>query len=118
MTKGDPLLLKNFQRREFERSKILRLFPAALLLIGRSRRCVYVLDDQIALVLMRGDHELNETKLMDASGAINVRPAQPDEIREALGASAGSLGAVGVTPASHPKIFRVIADDALQGRQT
>ncbi len=77
---------------------------------------VYVLDGQIALVLMRGDHELNETKLMDASGAIDARPAQADEIREALGASAGSLGAVGVTRASHPKITRVIADEALRGR--
>lgn len=77
---------------------------------------VYVLDDQIALVLMRGDHELNETKLMDASGAINVRPAQAEEIRDALGASAGSLGAVGVTRASHPKISIVIADEALRGR--
>lgn len=77
---------------------------------------VYVLDDQIALVLLRGDHELNETKLMDASGATGARPAQADEIREALGAGAGSLGAVGVTRASHAKITRVIADEALRGR--
>ena len=66
---------------------------------------------------MRGDHELNETKLMDASGAINIRPAHQDEITDALGASAGSLGAVGVTQASHPKITQVIADDALRGRR-
>jgi prolyl-tRNA synthetase len=78
---------------------------------------VYMLDDKLALVLLRGDHELNETKLADASGAINIRPAQADEIREALGASAGSLGAVGVTPATHSKIGRVIADDALRGRR-
>jgi len=68
-------------------------------------------------VLLRGDHELNETKLMDASGAINVRPARPEEISEAMGASAGSLGAVGVTAASHPKVTRIIADDALTGRR-
>ena len=78
---------------------------------------IYVLDDKLALVLMRGDHELNEVKLQDASGAINVRPAQADEIREGLGASAGSLGAVGVTRASHPKVTLVIADDALRGRR-
>jgi prolyl-tRNA synthetase len=78
---------------------------------------VYVLDDKLALVLLRGDHELNETKLQDATGAINFRPAQADEIREALGASAGSLGAVGVTPATHPKVSSVIADDALSGRR-
>ena len=78
---------------------------------------VYVLDESISLVLIRGDHELNETKLIDASGAINIRPAHPEEIREALGASAGSLGAVGVTKSSHPKIKQVIADDALRGRR-
>jgi prolyl-tRNA synthetase len=78
---------------------------------------VYVLDDRLTLVLMRGDHELNETKLIDATGAVNVRPARPEEIREALGASAGSLGAVSVTRATHPKITEVIADESLRGRR-
>jgi prolyl-tRNA synthetase len=78
---------------------------------------VYVLDGQLALVLMRGDHELNETKLIDATGAIEVRPAQADEIVAALGASAGSLGAVGVTRESHKLITRIVADDALKGRR-
>jgi prolyl-tRNA synthetase len=40
-----------------------------------------------------------------------VRPAHPDEIREALGASPGSLGAVGVTG------IPVVADLALRGRR-
>jgi prolyl-tRNA synthetase len=78
---------------------------------------VYALDGKLALVLMRGDHELNETKLIDATGALEVRPAQAEEIREALGASAGSLGAVGVTPATHKLITQIIADEALQGRK-
>jgi prolyl-tRNA synthetase len=52
-------------------------------------------DYRPVLVLLRGDHELNETKLMDALGESNIRPAHPDEIRELLGANAGSLGAVG-----------------------
>ena len=78
---------------------------------------VYVLDDKVTLVLMRGDHDLNETKLVEATGAINVRPAHTEEIREALGASAGSLGAVGIESMSHPKIDRVIADESLRGRR-
>src|SRR5215470_12703573 len=77
----------------------------------------YVLDDKLTLVLMRGDHELNETKLADATGAVNLRPAQPDEIRAALGALPGSLGAVGVTAASHKAVSKVIADQALRGRR-
>ncbi len=47
------------------------------------------------LVLLRGDHQLHETKLADSLRATAVRPAQPEEIRELLGASAGSLGGVG-----------------------
>jgi prolyl-tRNA synthetase len=72
---------------------------------------VYFLDDVLTLVLMRGDHALNEQKLADATGAVAIRPAQPEEIRDALGALPGSLGAVGVT--DHP----VIADEALRGRR-
>ena len=72
---------------------------------------VYFLDGTLTLVLMRGDHALNEQKLVDATGAVAIRPAQPEEIREALGALPGSLGAVGVT--NHP----IIADEALRGRR-
>jgi prolyl-tRNA synthetase len=72
---------------------------------------IYFLDDVLTLILLRGDHALNEQKLVDATGATAVRPAQPDEIRDALGARPGSLGAVGVS--DHP----VIADEALRGRR-
>jgi len=71
---------------------------------------VYVLDNQLTLVLMRGDHALEEQKLIDATGATAVRPAQAEEIIEALGAAPGSLGAVGVGD------LPVIADEALHGR--
>jgi prolyl-tRNA synthetase len=47
------------------------------------------------LALLRGDHQLHEVKFADALGATAVRPAHPEEIRELLGASAGSLGGVG-----------------------
>jgi prolyl-tRNA synthetase len=53
---------------------------------------VYVIDGQLTLVLMRGDHSLVEQKLMDATGGLAVRPARPEEISDALGASPGSLG--------------------------
>jgi prolyl-tRNA synthetase len=72
---------------------------------------VYVLDGTLTLVLMRGDHALHEQKLVDATGAVTVRPAEPEEIRRALGALPGSLGAVGVS--NHP----IIADEALRGRR-
>lgn len=72
---------------------------------------VYIVDDQPTLVLLRGDHTLIEQKLLDTLAARQVRPAQADEIRAALGASPGSLGAVGIAG------IRVIADEALRGRR-
>src|SRR5580765_7383550 len=47
------------------------------------------------LALLRGDQQLHDVKFADAIGATAVRSAHPEEIRELLGASAGSLGAVG-----------------------
>ncbi len=71
---------------------------------------IQVIDGKLTLVLLRGDHPLADQKLIDATGATAIRPAQPDEIVAALGAAPGSLGAVGVTD------LPVIADLALQGR--
>jgi len=72
---------------------------------------VYVIDGELALVLLRGDHELALQKLADGSGARELRPARADEIRAALGAGPGSLGAVGVTGR------KILADPALRGRR-
>jgi prolyl-tRNA synthetase len=71
---------------------------------------VYFLDGEPVLALLRGDHDLQEQKLLDAAAASEGRPAQAEEIRELLGADPGSLGAVGVDN------VRVFADLALQGR--
>lgn len=72
---------------------------------------VHVIDGRLTLVLTRGDHQLCEQKLYDATGAAAIRPARGEEIADALGAQPGSLGAVGVAS------FRVIADEALRGRR-
>ncbi|HEY7144309.1 MAG TPA: proline--tRNA ligase [Streptosporangiaceae bacterium] len=71
---------------------------------------VQVIGGRLHLVLLRGDHPLADQKLADATGSGDIRPAQADEIRAALGASPGSLGAVGDTG------LPVIADLALRGR--
>ncbi|MCY3924914.1 MAG: proline--tRNA ligase [bacterium] len=71
---------------------------------------VYVLDGRVTLVLLRGDHDLSEQKLLDTTGAAEARPASAEECVGALGASPGSLGAVGVSD------LPVLADGALAGR--
>ncbi len=67
------------------------------------------------LALLRGDHQLHEVKFTDTLGATAARAAQPEEIRELLGASAGSLGAVGAKQTA-PALF-IIADLGLKDRR-
>ena len=71
------------------------------------------------LALLRGDHHLHETKLADSLGAVAVRAAHPEEIRELLGASAGSLGGVGAKQkaGATKREAHIIADEALRGRR-
>ena len=57
---------------------------------------VYIADSKPVLILLRGDHQLNEAKLVGVLGTGNFRPAEAEEIFAALGAHPGSLGAVGV----------------------
>jgi prolyl-tRNA synthetase len=69
---------------------------------------VYVVESKLTLVLLRGDHPLNEVKLASALGATQLRPATDEEIFTALGAHPGSLGAVNISP------LPVYADEALR----
>jgi prolyl-tRNA synthetase len=89
----------------------LAVFPGGAPAERQIKTLVYVLDGEVTLVLLRGDHDLALQKLADGTGAREIRAARADEIRTALGASAGSLGAVGV---SGP---RILADAALAGRR-
>src|SRR5262249_20703773 len=73
---------------------------------------VYVVDGAPALFLLRGDHDLTEVKLAEATGSAQFRAAHPEECRAALGALPGSLGAVGVLG------LPILADDALRGRRS
>ncbi len=72
---------------------------------------IYVADEKPVVAVVRGDHELNEAKLMTATGAQVVRPARPEEIPPLMGAHAGSLGAVRFTKA------RVLVDASLAERR-
>ena len=68
-----------------------------------------VAEGRVVLALVRGDDRLNEMKLLQALGE-DFRAAEPDEIREAFGASGGSIGPVGVA-------VPVIADETLREGQ-
>ena len=79
--------------------------------VHQIKTMVMVLDDEVTLALLRGDHELEMQKLADSTGAVDVRPATPQETVEHLGANPGSLGAVNVEG------LRIICDPALEGRR-
>ncbi len=72
---------------------------------------VYVVGDDPYLFLLRGDHQLNESKIAALAETALVRPARSEEIRERFGADAGSLGPVGTSE------IPIVADSALRGRQ-
>ena len=71
----------------------------------------YIAESQPVVLLLRGDHELSETKLVMALGTAVFRPATPEEALKLHGAHLGSLGPVGLKGA------RIVADRALEGRR-
>jgi len=92
---------------------------------------VYIADSKPIIILIRGDDQLNETKLLAKTGAVAVRPATPEEIVPLLGAKPGSLGAVASTLERRPParlegetqrcavpeagVPQIFADERLQG---
>ena len=78
---------------------------------SQMKSLVMVADGKPLLIMVRGDHQLSETKLAAVLKATEVRAAQPAEIFEWFGANAGSLGPVGV------KKLRILTDLALKGRR-
>jgi len=108
---GDPGQLERFPTPGLRTIRALAEGHPGVAAAGRQiKTLVYVIDGEQVLVMLRGDHDLQEQKLLDATAAAEARPATAEEIRDLLGADPGSLGAVGVDGA------RIIADESLQGR--
>ncbi|MGG4010845.1 proline--tRNA ligase [Bacillus smithii] len=76
-------------------------------------RCIKTLlfkvDDKYVLVLVRGDHEVNDVKVKNYFQASVVELASPEEVKSVLGCPIGSLGPVEVKEG-----IQVIADHAVQ----
>tara|TARA_B100000579_G_scaffold74685_3_gene57524 strand:- start:3887 stop:5608 length:1722 start_codon:yes stop_codon:yes gene_type:complete len=71
---------------------------------------VYMVDGELSLILLRGDHQFQEQKFRDSTSAMEIAPAEEETIKKALGASPGSLGAVGIDG------IKTFADPSLKGR--
>jgi len=61
-----------------------------------AKTLLYNADGKIVAVMVRGDREVNETKLANYLGAIDLEMASPDEVVEATGAGVGFAGPVGL----------------------
>jgi prolyl-tRNA synthetase len=66
-------------------------------------------DEKYVLVLVRGDHEVNDIKLKNFYNASIVELVDPNETKEVLGCTIGSLGPINVTSE-----VEVIADVAVE----
>lgn len=74
---------------------------------------VYIADKEPVLAYIRGDKQVEETKLMNALGAIDIRIASSEEIEELMvkngfNAKAGFISAIGM------KDIRIIADETVK----
>jgi prolyl-tRNA synthetase len=109
---GEPAPLERFPTPGLRTIKTLaQAFPEIAAPDRQIKTLVYYLDGHPVLVLMRGDHDLQEQKLLDAAGVgEGIRPGTAEEIQGLLGAMPGSLGAVGVEG------IAIYADLALRGR--
>jgi prolyl-tRNA synthetase len=68
---------------------------------------------------LRGDHQVNETKLMGTVGAAELRTMQAEELAKYFNGPAGFLGPVGLKPNAKPLEdgLTVVVDKSLEGRK-
>jgi prolyl-tRNA synthetase len=69
---------------------------------------LFKVDEKYVLVLVRGDHEVNDIKVKNLFGASVVELAGPDETQELLSCPVGSLGPIGV------QNVEIVADHAVE----
>jgi prolyl-tRNA synthetase len=73
-----------------------------------AKSVVYWADKTPVLILMMGNDELNESKLVSVMGT-DVRPIEAESLMGLTGADGGSIGPIGL------RGFRIIADKRLEG---
>lgn len=86
-----------------EVAAFLQINPTELI-----KTLVYKADDELVVVLLRGDDELNEVKLTNFLGADFLEPAAEEDVFAKFGAHFGSLGPVGLSG------VKIIADRVVE----
>ncbi|MBX9688980.1 MAG: proline--tRNA ligase [Candidatus Obscuribacterales bacterium] len=108
--------LLEFHTPEIRSIKQLAEFEGGARASRQIKTLVFVSDFGLLLALLRGDQELNESKLQAALKSSSLRQANDSEIFDAMGAHAGSLGACGLNYGEKFKIKTIVADRSLEKR--
>ncbi len=86
-----------------EVSSFLNVSPALIV-----KSLLYVVGDRWVLVMVRGDHEVNEAKLAKVLGP-EARMATPDEVLDRFGVPVGFVGPLDID------VDEIVADKAIEG---
>ncbi|MDG4655935.1 proline--tRNA ligase [Ectobacillus antri] len=84
-------------------SKFLQLDPTKCF-----KSMIFKVDDKFVMVLVRGDHEVNDIKVKNLYGASMVELASAEEVQKLMNCTVGSLGPIGA-----PADLEIIADHAV-----
>ena len=87
-------------------AKFLNVNPNCIL-----KAVAYIYDSKPALVMIRGDKEIEETKLMNALNALEIRPMEENEVSELLNSSAGFISYRGIDKTK----VKVLFDNTAKG---
>ncbi|MCU9612070.1 proline--tRNA ligase [Caldibacillus lycopersici] len=68
---------------------------------------LFVVDEEYVLVLVRGDHEVNDIKVKNLLNATSVELASPEQTNEVMGCPVGNVGPIGAK-------VKIIADYGVQ----
>ena len=83
-------------------AELLEVEPARVV-----KTLIYDTDDGLAAVAIRGDREVNETKLLNVLGGLGLRLASAEQVEAATGGPLGFSGPVGL-----PAGLRLVVDES------
>lgn len=100
---------KELEKIHTENKKTIEEVSSFLKVEGKDciKSLLFKVDDRFVLVLVRGDHEVNDIKLKNFFEASTVELADANTTRDILGCSVGSLGPIGA------ENVEVVADHAV-----
>ena len=89
-----------------ELAKFLNVNPNCIL-----KAVAYIADSKPVIAMIRGDKEVEETKLMNALNALEIRPMENSEVKEFLNSEAGFISYRNVDKSK----VRVVFDNTVKG---